>query len=304
MERELVRLLPYLLGGMFIMGVLLFLLSLHQLRVRRTGSYWLLRRRAGERGGRLFLLSVGLIVASVALTVITGLAAVALRDVRGLLLRRPDDLYGIVLPSETALTATREAVNQALTATEARRIELATAEGGRTPEAIPSETATPAPSMMPTATAVPDSPTPPATATVVPSATPSATPNPALNLTPQFNVTPRPAGANARITITTADDTVNPNGSPFSPQDEFPVGTTRVYLFLRFEDMENGVAWSRVLYRDGVPLQGNTLLWSLGAAGSSYFFFGSEAGYDAGDYEVRLFIGEREASRFSFTIRG
>ena len=62
MERELVRLLPYSYCGMFVLGVLLFLLALHQLRRRRTGAYWRMRRRAGERGGRLFLLSVALIV--------------------------------------------------------------------------------------------------------------------------------------------------------------------------------------------------------------------------------------------------
>ena len=55
MEREIARLLPQILLGMFIVGVLLFLLSLQQLRRRRTGAYWRLRRRAAERGGKLFL---------------------------------------------------------------------------------------------------------------------------------------------------------------------------------------------------------------------------------------------------------
>ena len=106
MEREFARILPYLLGGMFLLGVLTLLIALQQLRVRRTGAYWLLRRRAGERGGRLFLIAVGLIVSSLALTVVSGLAAVAIRNVNSLINRNSDDLYGIVLPSDSALTET------------------------------------------------------------------------------------------------------------------------------------------------------------------------------------------------------
>jgi hypothetical protein len=43
-------------------------------------------------------------------------------------------------------------------------------------------------------------------------------------------------------------------------------------------------------------------LWSLGESGSDYFFFGSDAGYPSGQYQVRLFLGEQEISRFEFSI--
>jgi hypothetical protein len=66
--------------------------------------------------------------------------------------------------------------------------------------------------------------------------------------------------------------------------------------------MDDGVAWSRVLYRDNQPIQGQAYLWSQGQEGSSFFFFGNEDGYEAGDYQVRLFLGEEEVSRFTFTI--
>jgi hypothetical protein len=49
-------------------------------------------------------------------------------------------------------------------------------------------------------------------------------------------------------------------------------------------------------------VQGNTLLWSLGESGNSYFFFGDEAGYQVGIYEVRLYVGDLEASRYTFTV--
>ncbi len=282
MEREVIRLLPYILGGIFLLGVLLFLFSLHQLRLRRTGAYWRLRRQAGDRGGKLFVLSVGLMIVSVALTVVTGLASVALKDVSEYLNRGPDDLYGIILPPESALTATRDAVAQALTAT---RVQLATL----TPATVP-----------PTETPVPPTITPTPTPTDTPTLTPTL--SPLLNLTVEFNTTPRPARPEYRLTLEAAAGGFTAGDQTPTPAPEFASGIRRIYLFFSYANMDNGVAWSRVLFRDGIPVQGNTLLWSLGDSGSSYFFFGDEAGYAAGAYEVRLYVGASEASRFDFTV--
>ncbi|MCC6804951.1 MAG: hypothetical protein IT319_18865 [Anaerolineae bacterium] len=281
----MIRLLPYILGGIFVLGVLLFLYALHQLRLRRTGAYWRLRRRAGDRGGKLFVLSVFLMAASLVLTVFTGLASVALRDVSEYLNRGPDDLYGIVLPPDSALTETREAVVSALTAT---RVQL--------------ETLTPATPVPSTLTDTPVLPTPTRTPTPTQTDTPTVTPtlSPLLNLTVEFNTTPRPARDDFRLTLDAASDDATAETDTSQPR--FAADIRRIYLFFSYENMDNGVAWSRVLYRDGVPVQGNTLLWSLGTAGSSYFFFGSEAGYEAGAYEARLFVGDREASRYTFSV--
>ena len=68
--------------------------------------------------------------------------------------------------------------------------------------------------------------------------------------------------------------------------------------------MEDGVAWSRILYRDGAPLQGSTLLWSMGGEGSSYFFFGSDTGYLPGDYRVELRLGDVVTSEYTFRVVG
>ncbi len=287
MEREIARLLPYILGGMFIAGLLLFLLALHQLRLRRTGAYWRLRRKAGERGGRLFLISAGLITSSLVLTVIIGLASLAFKNVSEFLNRGSDNLYGIVLPPDSALTATHDAVAQAFTATR-MYVETLT-------------TSTPAPT--PTATPVPPTRTPRPSATATTTYTPTPTPSPLLNLTPLFNVTPRTPSTDYHLTLAAAADAMDANGTIPPSSQTFSAGIKRIYLFISFENMENGVAWSRVLYRDDVPIQGNTLLWSLGATGSSYFFFGDESGYPPGAYEVRLFVGDHEASRYTFSVR-
>ncbi len=303
MEREFARILPYLLVGMFLLGVLTLLVALQQLRLRRTGAYWLLRRRAGERGGRLFLIAVGLIVSSLALTVVSGLAAVAFRNVNSLINRNSDDLYGIVLPSESALTGTWNAAMQALTATRAVQQTATLAPEVVVPTELQPTTPPIAPTLAaPSLTPIPPTVTPSVSPTDVPTITLSPTPVTFLNLTPDFNATPRPPTAGFSLTLTTADTTVNPNGSPLSPRRHFTAGVKRIYFFISFANMENGVAWSRVLYRDGVAVQGNTFLWSLGSDGNSYFFFGDEAGYTPGAYEVRLFVGDQQVSRFAIDV--
>jgi hypothetical protein len=57
-----------------------------------------------------------------------------------------------------------------------------------------------------------------------------------------------------------------------------------------------------VLYRDNVPVQANTLAWNRGESGAAYFFFENAAGYTPGAYEARLYVGDREASRYPFTV--
>jgi hypothetical protein len=295
MEREIVRLLPQILLGMFILGVLLFLLSLQQLRRRRTGAYWRLRRRAAERGGKLFLVSVGLISLSVVMGIVTVIGTLIYRSNNPSLSRGPDDLYGIVLSPEAILTATSEAI-----------VQIAT------PTTFIADTPVPPTSVPPTiaaATFTPTIPTP--SATLTPTLAPTFTPSPTfsatanfasvLKLTPIFNTTPRPAHPGFRLSLDSATDGVDADGQV--PGHEFKAGIKRVYLFMSFGNMENGVAWSRVLYRNEVAIQGNTLLWSLGTSGSSYFFFGDETGYSAGDYEVRLYVGDQEVSRYLFEVK-
>ena len=295
MEREIVRLLPYILLGTFILGVLLFLLSLQQLQRRRTGAYWRARRQAGERGGKLFLVSVTLIAVSIVAGIITGIGTLIYRNNNRYLDRGPDDLYGIILSPEARLTATGEAIALVASTT-----------------LIPTDTPTPEPTtaLAPTIAAATLTPTllppsatftPSASATFVPTLSPTLNFAVVLKLTPIFNTTPRPARSGFRLSLNSATDGVDADGQ--APGHEFKAGIKRVYLFISFASMENGVAWSRVLFRDGRPIQANTLLWSLGTSGNSYFFFGDEAGYGAGEYEVRLYVGDQEVSRYSFEVK-
>lgn len=303
MEREIFRVLPYILVGMFGMGVLLFLLSMIQLRRRRTGAYWRLRRQAGDLGGRLFILSVFLLIASLVSTLVGGIAFLIVQPDMDGVISGPEDLYGIILPTASAQTTI---------------VDVAAAQGQETSTeaALPTETPTLAPAtatlVPPTSTALPTTATtvvlPPTNTprpTDIPAPTAAATATPdfaaLLGLTPIFNTTPRPPNADFQMTIESASSIYATSSIP-APVSQYDAGLKRIYLYISFERMEDGVAWSRVLYLNGTPIQGSTVLWNQGAAGRGSFFFGSATGYAAGNYEVRLFVGDQEASRFSFVV--
>jgi len=286
--QQIATLLPYVIGGLFLLAVVLFMLSMYQLRRGRTGQYWRLRRQAGQFGGKLFLTSVALFLIAVALAFYSGLAAIAFRGINSLFAPNTPIAQGVALPTETATgtdtpipTATERATPTP-TLTTTPTITL-------TPTPEPSLTPTPTMTMTPTVTQTP---------TITP--TPTATYESVLRLTPPFST--RRARPEAGIQITAADEAVSASQTPLQPRTTFSAGVKRIYLFINFQAMDDGVAWTRVLYRDNVAVQGQAYLWSMGENGAGFFFFGSEDGYLPGNYEVRLYLGDVEASSFAFTI--
>jgi hypothetical protein len=140
--------------------------------------------------------------------------------------------------------------------------------------------------------------------TTTPVSTPTETPFPTFTpyVTPPTSaVTPLP---NARIGITALDDQISSASTPLNPRTTFDAGIKRVYLFIVFENMAQGVMWTRSLYRDGELVESGSYLWGLNTDGTNYFFFGNETGFEPGSYEVRLFIGDAStpASTVTFVV--
>jgi len=294
--RDLATLITYLIAALFVIAVVLFLFALGQLRRGRKGSYWRLRRQASQRGGALLLISLGLFAVAFALAFYSGLAALAFRGIDDFFAGRTSGFAGVIVPTSTV---TPEATTASVTPF---------AEPTSTPTATVQPSATVAPSATQTST-------PTQTETATPTATPTMSPTPSetptftptvdsvLQLIPPVNGIP--ARTSAVIQITAADEAINlGNNTPVEPHTSFPSGIKRIYLFLTYDQMDDGVTWSRVLYRDGQPIQGQSYLWSQGESGDSFFFFGDEEGYPPGMYEVRLFIGEEEVNRFEFVVTG
>lgn len=287
--QQIINALPVILIIMGAVSLVLFVLALQQLRRGRTGPYWRARRNAGQRGGRLFLASVGLFILTVALAVYSGLAGIAYTQINLLLANDPSGLKGVSLPTATDPSDPTRTPTATITPVPPTWTPSATATSSptasATPSGTPSKTATPTPTITQTPTIT---------------WTPTATFEVVLSLTPVSST--REPRQDAAINLTTAAAGVNPDGTPRDPGNVFPPGSTRIFFFFNYSQMDNGLAWSRILYREGVPVQGQSYQWSMGESGSAYFFFGDQNGYPPGQYEVRLFLGADETSHLTFTV--
>jgi hypothetical protein len=69
--------------------------------------------------------------------------------------------------------------------------------------------------------------------------------------------------------------------------------------------MQGGVLWRRQLVEDGKTLEDSNYLWGLAQEGTTYFFFGREDGFQAGNYEVRLYLGKNSTpiTVAAFTVK-
>lgn len=177
-----------------------------------------------------------------------------------------------------------------------------------TPPSTRTPVATNTPARTPTSTRTP---TPPPTVVVIITATPQANPSQTVYYTYTPNSTRAPIFPsetplpNAWIAITALDDQLSDAYTPIDPGTEFDSGTTRIYMFVKFRGLSQGVSWKRQLYFGGEPVdEGIEELWMRDAEGEAFFFFGDSDGFAPGLYEIRVYLGDREdpINRAEFTV--
>ncbi len=159
---------------------------------------------------------------------------------------------------------------------------------------------TPSPTLAPTFTmprpSATPSPPPPTITPTPPPATPTLTPYLA---TVESTVTPPAA---ARLTITAISSGISTNLTPVNAGVTFPIGIPRIYIWLEYSDMADGVSWSRVLLINGEVVRSESELWNGGTEGTAYYWFEAQGGWPAGRYEVQVYIGERLVASQAFDI--
>lgn len=298
--------LLYAAGGLFALAALLLVVSLRLFRRSRRDVFWRRRREAGQRGWRLFLIAFVLFTVS-GITCASTLVISAMRKEAS-----PDETPVTALATgHTPLAVPTQAIaalDSVTATTPADTLVTPAAPAGIASPTGPGVVPPSATATMPSAVLPTNTPLPPETVVVIVIATPGNTPThtPFPTYTPNAPplvaaVTPRP---DARLQITALDDEVSATLAPVNPANSFPVGTERVYLFVAFENMTQGVLWRRELYRDDELVETSSYLWGLPTSGRTSFFVGSDPGFTPGRYEVRLYLDEAAspASHALFTI--
>lgn len=176
----------------------------------------------------------------------------------------------------------------------------ATASASASPSLTNTSTVTASPTMTDTATQTPTS-----SPTDAPTGTPTITPFPTLpsNITPPVaQATP---GENISMRVAAIAEGLTAEFQALRPRETFTAGVRRLYFFIHFRNMNSGILWRPALFKDGVYLDGGAYLWGLQAEGESYFFFGQANGFEAGSYEIRIYIGDEAEplATEAFTVR-
>jgi len=289
MPEVLRNLIPPVIAGMLLLALLLFVGALRFFRLGRTEPYWRLRRMASTRGWQLFLISLTIGFVAAAVCLFTGFAE--------LVLGGPPFLLPTTTPTQAAalLTYTPFVI---IVTPEASGLPTGPSIQPSTSTAIASPTASGSPTPDPSPTRM--SSWPALTPTASLTATPSLTPTPDWGLTPPVSaVTPRPEAA---LQITAIDSAITDALAPVSPRNTLQAGITRIYFWVTYSGMTDGVAWTRLLLRDGTLIQGGSYLWSGGETGTLVHFFGNAEGFIPGAYLIRLLIGERMVAEAAFTV--
>lgn len=302
--KQLQMIAPPLAGIVLAVALLFVLAASRMFRKSRTDSYWRRRRTAGQQGWRLLVSALFLMFVSGMVCSISGVA--------GLVLRTNETPTAVAfVPTDTA-TATQPPT---VMITPTPTIFVPTSAPLATD--LPTDTSTPLPSQTPPPTATF---TPPSTTQVIPTntaraltitvmpiitptITPTITPAPGNLADPtvqvaailpqtaplQSSVTP---ASNASLKITALDYEISGALGPVKPATTFASGFNRIYYFVNFANMQSGVVWRGVLLWNGTVIEHYERLWGTMQNGNGYFFFGQENGFEPGQYEIRLYLGE------------
>ncbi len=178
---------------------------------------------------------------------------------------------------------------------------------------VPTDTAVPA---VPTATALPapaSTPTPTPTSTSTPTLTPTPTHSPTATPTPSpvpptntptpapvapENRTPAPPGV--KLGPIAFGTEITDQFEVADPADRFPAGVQRIYASYPFSNMQNGLKFTSVWYRNGVEFARDETEWSYGQRGVSYSFMTPQG---PGLYKLELYVNDTIAAVKLFEIR-
>lgn len=99
--------------------------------------------------------------------------------------------------------------------------------------------------------------------------------------------------ADASLTVTDISSGISTNLRPVDVGATFPVGTPRIYFWIEFENMQDGMSWSRVLLLNNEVVRTESEAWQQGSEGVAYYWFEAQGGWPAGQYEIRFYLGDQ-----------
>jgi S1-C subfamily serine protease len=121
----------------------------------------------------------------------------------------------------------------------------------------------------------------------------------------KLTATPTPTAGGARGAVwsefTFAED-VDSDYNPIGATDAFDSGVSEVYAVYEYEDMEDGLPWSRTWYLDGEAVLSQDDTWDGGEYGNGWLNVYNNSGLPDGAYDLAVWVGGEKVQEGSFTI--
>ena len=163
-----------------------------------------------------------------------------------------------------------------------------------------------------TASATPSqTPTPTITPTPLPTLIPSLTPTPSTTPTPQIpeaitvlfreTVTPRPEAIFSAIEVARRLDALN---RPLQPSQEFENPIESLFGAFSYDFLDDGARWTALWYRGEEIVCSETKPWDGGTGGYGFTDCTPADGWQPGEYEIRMFLGENWKISTRFRVQG
>jgi hypothetical protein len=142
---------------------------------------------------------------------------------------------------------------------------------------------------------------------VVITATPAATPTPPRTATPNVIVvtaTPEPLPKSfGAITFAPVVIGAEPNFKPVDAASRFPEGLVKIYAIFGVEAPLKSSQWRYEFLANGQRMSGMSGYgWDLNQPGTTWVSIWGNDGLEPGEWEMRLYLGDRIAQRATFTI--
>jgi len=121
--------------------------------------------------------------------------------------------------------------------------------------------------------------------------------------TPAPTPTPTPTPSDKHFVLRAIASAVDPSGLPVNPSLQFDAGVPSIYIFFDFQNVPEGRRLRHNWFRNGGSVYFESLPWERSGNGNAAIDWSPPNGFDAGLYEVRVFLDDQLQFVANFEVR-
>lgn len=95
---------------------------------------------------------------------------------------------------------------------------------------------------------------------------------------------------------------ISGNYQAIDPGYQFVEGFYTLYATFAYRGMSDGQNWAWSWQRNGAEIEGGNQVWSYGQDGPGYIYFRPEEGFRSGEYSLVMWVGDELQSQSGFTV--